>query len=148
MANLNILRSSESKLSQAGYRLTNPRREILRLFIESEGPLSISEIFDLTSKKIRIDRVSTYRIVEVFKKMGLIHSVGESGYMFCSHAHEEVADHHLYLVCEDCSGVQEVELPKQLQQDISKKVGTLVGFKSKGPIQVSGLCQTCENSAT
>lgn len=138
-----ILQTSEGKLSNAGYRLTNPRREVLRLFIESDRPLTTSEVFELTSKKIRIDRVSTYRIIEVFKKMGLIHSVGEAGFIFCSHAHEEVSDSHLYLVCDECSDVQEIELPSQINEAISKKVADSGKFRNKGPIQVSGLCREC-----
>lgn len=137
-------KSSEGKLSNAGYRLTNPRREVLRLFVEAEGPLTISEVFDLASKKTRIDRVSTYRIIEVFKKMGLIHSVGEAGFIFCSHAHEEVSDSHLYLICDDCSKVQEIELPTHIHESITKKVLDSGKFKNKGPIQVSGLCRQCE----
>lgn len=141
-------KNSEGKLSSAGYRLTNPRREVLRVFIEADGPLTISEVYDLTSKNIRIDRVSTYRIIDVFKKMGLIHSVGEAGFIFCSHAHEEVNDSHLYLVCDECADVQEIELPRSIYESITKKVSDSGKFKNKGPIQVSGLCLQCEELST
>ncbi len=144
MASSKILRTSEDRLSEAGYRLTSPRREMLRLFIDADRPLTITEVFDLTSKKIRIDRVSTYRIIEVFKKMGLIHSVGDAGFIFCSHAHEKVADHHLYLVCEGCSDVQEIDLPANLQSELSKLVEEAGQFKNKGPIQVAGRCGKCD----
>jgi len=144
MSSLQTIKTSEIKLTDAGYRLTNPRREVLRLFIEAHQPLTVSEVYDLASKKISIDRVSTYRIIEVFKKMGLIHAVGEGGFIFCSHVHDEVADHHLYLVCESCSNVQEIELPEKLHSQITKKVQNTGKFKNKGPIQVSGLCQNCE----
>lgn len=139
-----ILRTSEDKLSEAGYRLTTPRREVLRLFVEADRPLTISEVYDRASQKIRIDRVSTYRIIDVFKKMGLVHSVGEAGFIFCSHAHKEVDDNHLYLVCEKCADVEEIELSLDLQKEISKKVASSTKFKNKGPIQVSGLCEKCE----
>ncbi len=139
-----VFKQSESRLSQAGFRLTVPRREVLRIFIQAERPLTVSEVFELTSKKIKIDRVSTYRIIEVFKKIGLIHPVGEAGFIFCSHAHEKVVDSHLYLVCDSCAEVQEIDLPGKLHEVITQKVNAISSFRNTGPIQVSGLCKRCE----
>lgn len=148
MKHLKVLKSSEVKLADAGYRLTTPRREILKTLIDSDQPLSISEIFGRVSKTTKIDRVSTYRILRVLKKMGLVHSVGESGYIFCSHAQaEEPQDNHLYLVCETCSEVEEIQISKDFFDKLSAEILKSTQFQSDGPVQVTGLCKAC-NSVT
>lgn len=148
MKHLKVLKSSEVKLADAGYRLTTPRREILKALIDSDQPLSVSEIYSRVSEKAKIDRVSTYRILRVLKKMGLVHSVGEAGFIFCSHAHaEETQDNHLYLVCEACSEVEEIQVSEDFFKGLSAEILNVTEFQSDGPVQVTGLCKAC-NSVT
>lgn len=139
-----LLQAAEDKLSRAGFRLTTPRREILRVLLESSRPLKTAEIYDLVRLRTKIDRVSAYRVLEVFKKLGLIHGVGDSGFVFCSHLeNEQNQDAHLFLVCDECQEVQEIDLPEKLRSSIQTQVIAKARFKSKGPIQISGLCAKC-----
>lgn len=138
----NLLEKAQNILSGHGYRMTQARLEILKVLVAAHRPLKITEIFEQTQKKTKIDRVSAYRVIEVFKKAGIIHQVSDSCYTFCSHPQDQ-DDSHLYLICDQCHSVEEIDLPTSLKKSIQKQVFSDKKFKSQGPIQVSGLCSQC-----
>ena len=95
----NIISDAEKKLISNHYKLTNPRLVLMSILARSNKPLKMVDIIKLCQKQ-KMDRVSIYRILEVFKKTGIIHSVGEAGYVFCSHSMDDVGvhDEHVFLV--------------------------------------------------
>jgi Fe2+ or Zn2+ uptake regulation protein len=137
-----IMNSAEKKISASGLRLTEPRLALLRILITSDKPLKITELYALAKKTVKLDRVSAYRIISAFKKMGLVHSVGDGGFVFCTHFQEK-EDHHLYLVCEDCDDVEEVNLPEKFRTTLHQQIQTFSKFKTHGSIQVTGSCLKC-----
>lgn len=139
-----FLNVAEQKLIEAGFRLTSPRLSVLQALIAAKEPLSTPEIFEAAKKMVKIDRVSAYRIIELFKKLKLVHSVGDSKLIFCSHLDQE-EDTHLFLVCENCEEVDEIDMPLKLENSIVAQISSHSGFESHGAMQVSGLCQDCRN---
>lgn len=134
---------AEQKLVEAGFKLTSPRLAVLHVLIEATEPMTTPEIFAAT--KAKIDRVSAYRIIDLFKKLKLVHSVGDSKLLFCSHL-DKKQDKHLYLVCESCEEVDEIELPTKIEHSIVNQISAHSGFQSHGSLQISGLCQNCRVS--
>jgi Fur family zinc uptake transcriptional regulator len=132
---------AEQKLVESGFKLTSPRLNVLQVLIDATEPMTTPEIFAATKEKI--DRVSAYRIIELFKKLKLVHSVGESKLLFCSHL-DKKEDTHLYLVCESCEEVDEIDLPSKIEHSIVSQISAHSGFESHGSLQISGLCQNCK----
>ena len=142
MALQTIMAAAEQKISTAGYRLTTGRIALLKVLITSNKPLKIADLYLAANKITKIDRVSAYRIISAFKEIGLVHSVGDSGFVFCTHFQEK-EDHHLYLVCEDCDNIEEINLPEKFKMTIYQQIKGFSNFKTHGSIQVTGSCQSC-----
>lgn len=64
-------------LKRNGCRITGPRVEVARRLAEVESPVTAYELHALINKAgKRIDVVSVYRIIEAFRKYGLVYHVG------------------------------------------------------------------------
>ncbi len=135
---------AENILASQGYKITQPRQILLEILIQAERPLKPVEICEIGKQK-HLDRVSVYRVLDVFERVGLIHSVGELGYLFCSHlGHvDQVQDQHLFLICENCDSVEETKWPEKMQDNLLTHVFNEVKFKFKGSVQISGCCAKC-----
>lgn len=133
---------AQAKLSSAGFKLTRQRESILKVFVSATKPLTATDVFRLASKKTKLDRVSSYRVIEVFKELSLIHPVGESGLVFCSHQKNEEGA-HFYLLCEKCHCVQEMGDVAVISKNIQNAIRMNTSFKFGGQIQVLGICEHC-----
>ncbi len=134
--NLDILRKN-------GLSITEGRKKILELFLESDGALAHADIEKHTDAAF--DRVTVYRTLQTFVDKGIIHLIPTTDnailYALCKdncaagHHHDE----HVHFICNVCSKticlddvtVPSVKLPK--------------GFK---PVQaamvVNGICDECQ----
>ena len=109
-------------LKSSGYKLTAPRREILKVL--SNSPMSALEIeASLLEKKIKADLVTIYRTLELFCDLGLISKIQFEDKI----ARFELisgSSHHHHLVCIKCGVVEDVEVNEEtLTRLIEKKSG-------------------------
>ncbi len=142
IANKNLI--AENILTSTGYKITQPRKVLIDLLSEADRPLRPVEICEL-GQKHDLDRVSVYRVLEVLEKVGLIHAVGDLGYIFCSNINhfDQVKDQHLFLVCESCDSVEETLLPEKIQKTLESYIFGEARFKISGAAQISGCCSKC-----
>jgi Fe2+ or Zn2+ uptake regulation protein len=136
---------AESILSSQGYKVTQPRQILLEILIHAERPLKPVEICEIGRQR-HLDRVSVYRVLEVFERIGLIHTVSDLGYFFCSninHLNQQNKDQHLFLICEKCDSVEEAKLPEKMQNSLISFVLSEAKFKLNGAVQISGSCSKC-----
>jgi Fur family ferric uptake transcriptional regulator len=132
----------ESQLSQAGYRITQPRRAILDIIAETERPLTPVEIFDLArAQSAGIGLVTVYRTIEKLEELHLVehvHHLGDCQTVFrCSEQHQ-----HL-LICTQCGSsyyFDGLEVEDQFNQ-IGKKFGFQI---TEHWLQLAGLCEECQ----
>ena len=134
--------NTQDVLKQSGLSLTESRKAILQLFLESNGALEHSVIEKKT--KDQFDRVTIYRTLQTFQKSGIVHTVPSSDNVVkyalckneCSEGHHH--DNHVHFVCDQCGTtyclqnieVPEVKLPK--------------GFSINDiDVLVSGVCKSC-----
>ena len=132
---LDILKKNELSVTEG-------RKQILSLFIESEGALAHADIERKTDAAF--DRVTVYRTLQTFVEKGIIHQIPttDNSIMYalcrqdCAGGHHH--DNHVHFVCNICNKticlddvtVPEVKLPK--------------GFKPpQAAMVVSGLCAEC-----
>ena len=129
----------------SGGRVTETRLSVVRCLSNSEVPLTAKEIFDRLEKKIKIDQVSIYRILEAMLALGLVHQVFPGGgFVPCHHTSCDLT-HHILTRCTACNAIEEIHVPVE-------KVEPLVTFlKSKKKfypdehyIQLNGLCEGCK----
>ena len=124
--------------------ITESRKAILDLFLDSEGALAHADI----EKNIgnEFDRVTVYRTLQTFFENGIIHQIPTTDntvlYALCKESCEAGHHHdeHVHFICNQCDKticLDEITVPK---------VKLPKGFK---PIQkamiVKGICTECRN---
>ncbi|WP_376789849.1 Fur family transcriptional regulator [Thermoflexus sp.] len=134
--------SWEERLNQAGWRVTMPRRVVLRVLQQARRPLSPQEIH-ARGRRMRpsLGLVSVYRALEVLEQAGLVRRVHQGarcdGYILASPGH-----HHV-LICRRCG--RAVEFPGA--EDLSGLIAQVeqrTGFRVEDHLlQLSGLCAPC-----
>lgn len=130
-------------LKKNALSVTDSRKKILELFLQSDGALAHADIEKKTGETL--DRVTVYRTLQTFVDKGLIHVIPTADnsilYALCKdnceagHHHDD----HVHFVCDDCNKticlddvtVPIVKLPK--------------GFKPHhAAMVVSGVCDDCQ----
>lgn len=137
----------EKHIKKNGYKLTNPRKEILKLFIKnSQKHLSCEELYDtLKIKNIGISTI--YRNMKLFKELDILKEIklDEKNYyelkMFAK------KPMHIHLRCEVCSQVIDVIDDEIILKFL--KVNNLIEQKYKmeifdADILIHGCCKKCK----
>ena len=129
-------------LKNSGLSITDSRKKILELFIDSNGALAHADIEKKT--EAIFNRVTVYRTLQTFVEKGIIHSIPTTDnsilYALCKHncAAGHHHDNHVHFICSNCSKticlddvtVPEVKLPKHFT-------------KQQAAMVVTGLCEVC-----
>ena len=131
----------ERLLEKHQLKKTGPRLRVLSMMADKDTATSQPDLENLIND---VDRVTLYRILNVFEEKGLIHKVfdlnGTANYAICSpecgeHLHR---DEHLHFNCTQCNNVyclNELDLPV---------FNLPPGFKIHGfTLYASGLCPKC-----
>ena len=123
--------------------ITDGRRKILELFLQSNGALAHADIEKNTDAAF--DRVTVYRTLQTFVDKGIVHHIPTTDnsilYALCKdqceagHHH----DNHVHFICDNCNKticledvtVPTVKLPKSFKPRHSEMV-------------VNGICDDCK----
>lgn len=136
-----MTRYSEIKkiLKSHNLRVTDGRIDVLAYFLREQGALSIK---DLQAELDGSDRVTLYRILNVFTKNGVLHKIpDDSGLVTYGLCHETCGadDHnhdHMHFKCDEC-GV--VECLDQIIPSVS-----IPGYQVKeANLILKGVCKRC-----
>jgi len=132
-------------LQNAGLSKTPQRIAVLTLLLKAEAPLSVRDISQELTAKARIDRVTIYRILSLFKQHGIAREIASSG----GTNYFEMASHenpvHPHFNCRNCGELSCMEplTFSQSRQLISEKDDYSVDHIE---INISGLCAGCRNA--
>lgn len=122
--------------------ITDSRKAILALFMESDGALAHMDIESSTGDEF--DRVTIYRTLQTFVDKGIIHTIPSADnairYALCKDACREGHHHdnHLHFMCDDCGTtycLDHVQIP-----EMQLPVGFLA---TRTDMVVSGSCNKC-----
>ena len=133
----------EESLAQAGYRVTEPRRAVMQLLMESGTPLSPQALFESGRARCRnLGLVTIYRTLELFEALGLVCRVhlkdGCHGYLAVS------SGHHHFVICKNCGGAVEFPGGDDLHMLIAD-IETQTGYRvAEHLLQLIGLCPACQ----
>jgi len=126
---------------------TLARTTILDILKKIKKPIDVGEIIErLKSMKIKVDRVTVFRNINLLVKKGLINKVefNEGKYRY------ELASlpHHHHLVCTKCGSINDIEsnpLHDQIDK-LSKTANKIYDFKiEEHKIEFFGKCKTCKS---
>ena len=130
-------------LKQSGLSITESRKKILDLFLETDGALAHADIEKNTASAF--DRVTVYRTLQTFVEKGIIHQIPTTDnsilYALCKHNCEQGHHHddHVHFICSNCDKticLDEVTVPEvKLPKNFTKQQSAMV---------VTGICEDCK----
>jgi Fur family zinc uptake transcriptional regulator len=137
-----------------GAQLTELRRQVLRLVLDSPQPIGAYALLD----RLRADRPgaappTVYRALDFLLDQGLVHRVerlnafvgcnGTASHHACGHGHDHP---HQFLICGGCGATAEI-----CDDRVSAAVAAAAraaGFApARTTVEVEGLCATCAAGA-
>lgn len=138
MTNNNIVKF-EQIIKASGYRSTRARRDAFKLLMNAE-PLSIGQL--LRKSKGNMDRVSLYRNMELFEKLGIVHRI-YIGWKYKIELSDSFIEHHHHLSCLSCGKIIDIEDEKHIDSFI-EQVAKDFNFKPRKHLfEIDGYCKAC-----
>lgn len=137
----NDLSNFKQILSDNGYRLTDARIATFKLLMSPE-PQSISQI--LRKATGNVDRVSVYRNIDIFEKLGIAHKI-YIGWKYKIELSDDFVAHHHHLSCLGCGKTIDIQDEKHID-DFIKEVTSKYGFEPRRhQFEVDGYCNECRH---
>lgn len=138
-----LLRLTET-LRKAGFKYTGPRQCVAEVLLDDHHHLTAPEIVELVAERdASIGRMSVYRTLDLFTRLGLIRPVFQGG----PNARYAVmfSGHHHHLVCENCGCV--IHFEDCPLNDLADNLMSRFGFTIEGHLlEFFGQCQDCKSS--
>jgi Fe2+ or Zn2+ uptake regulation protein len=130
------------QLSQAGYRITLPRRAVIRALLEDDGFSSPAEIRDRArAHHPTVGLVTVYRTLDLLSALAFVRRIhtedGCHGYAVANHGH------HHHLICRRCGTAVEFEgceLSPFLTR-VSRQTGFVI---EDHLLELVGVCAACQ----
>ncbi|MBM3261511.1 transcriptional repressor [Candidatus Kaiserbacteria bacterium] len=97
-------RSMAETIRDAGFRATKPRLALFSRLTKTSRPMSIQELAQELAGKV--DQVTVYRMIDAFKKAGLVREVHLRGVRPKYELTDPRDDHH-HIVCTECRKVED-----------------------------------------
>lgn len=132
-------------LQKAGISKTPQRIAVLNTLTKAGAPLSMNGIRRELAAKVKIDRVTLYRILSLFKRRMIIREISAAG---CA-VHFELATAenpvHPHFLCRNCEKLTCLE-PLTFSQANQWLSSDKNYFVEDIEINISGLCANCRNA--
>ena len=137
-----LLSNWKNTLHQRGYRVTQPRLQVMEIVAASPTPLTPQDIYhkslDLNSPP---GIASVYRTLEMLDVLGLIQQIHQPG--GCHGIWPAVDGHKHLLLCRNCGQMQVVEGNEEITEYISR-IEKETGYKvDEHWLQLFGICNEC-----
>jgi len=127
-------------LGEHGYSLTKPRQTVFSALLNADEPISITEL----AKQLPIDKVSVYRTIELFEKIGIAVRVW-SGFKSQIELSEAFSPHHHHFTCVRCGKTDSIksdEIERHLEELEARN-----GFRlTQHSIELHGYCKLCQSN--
>lgn len=126
-------------LKKNNLRITASRMAIVQIFKNALSPLSPIEIAKANPS---IDKVSVYRTIEAFEKIGLITGVAH-GWKQRYELASPFRPHHHHLLCNNCGAIEEIQsekLEKMIHSIAAEQEFEVTGHT----FEINGLCRRCK----
>lgn len=134
------------QLSQAGYRITRPRRAVVRALLEDDGYSNAAQVHERARLHCPgVGLVTIYRTLDLLSEAGFVRRIHSQDGSHCYAATQRGHWHHV--VCRRCGAAVEFEgcdLVPFLER-ISRETGYII---EKHLLELVGLCSACQEAST
>jgi Fur family zinc uptake transcriptional regulator len=130
-------------LRSKGYKVTEPRKQVLKALTEAERPVSPYDIQKILARHgEHMNHVTIYRILDLFCLLNLAHRVSSlGGFVRCTLG--EGAGCHRFVVCRQCGAFH--EFADKSLCDEENEIARELGFRTEQHLAESvGLCGNCK----
>ena len=143
----NAVAAAAVKCERTRERLTPPRRRVLELLLEADGPMKAYDLIAAYGQDGEPAKPPTvYRALDFLERLGFAHRI-DSLNAFVACFDPERSHDAGFLICESCRSVTELADPA-LDHAIRTSV-TAQGFHpSRTVVEISGTCAACAAKAT
>ena len=134
--------------AKAGVRLTDKRKQILNMLLQSVEPLSAYELIERYAEAYgdRLPAMSVYRMLQFLVDNKLVHKLETTNqYLACAHIHCE-HEHRLpqFLICDRCHEVEELGLRTELVHELQNSVARSGFSLASQQLELHGVCKNCQ----
>jgi len=132
----------QKTLVAEGYSHTEPRRQVLEVFLENDKPLTPAAVHKKLSDR-RINLASVYRAIELFCKLGLLTEVDHVAGAQRFELSDDYRGHHHHLICGGCGKTEDFE--DCGMEEMEKLIRRRFHFKvTRHDLRFIGVCQRCQ----
>ncbi len=130
----------QTVLAKHNYSLTKPRRLVFNALYEQE-PSAMKDL--ITQLQPHIDRVSVYRTVGLFEKLGVAQRV-YVGWKYKVELTDVFSHHHHHVSCLRCGKLAAITEDAEIEKLI-EKLAAHTGFTAeRHQLEIQGLCTSCQ----
>lgn len=129
----------ENYLKEHSYSNTKSRQLVFNTLSDSE-PITMNQLINKLDGKV--DRVTVYRVVELFETLHIIHRI-TIGWKYKLELSESFRKHHHHITCTNCNRVESIE-DLTLEAVISSIATQRQFTLSSHHIELQGLCDKCQ----
>ncbi|MEM9159938.1 MAG: Fur family transcriptional regulator [Verrucomicrobiota bacterium] len=129
-----------TSLKKERLRITEPRKALLQLLVESKMPQSADELH-ISLGPDHYDLVTVYRNLEAFEKAGIVNRMTtESGSKSLYELNEE-SHHYHHIICRKCHRAEKLDV---CEMEKLEKLAANLGYSEVTHVlELYGLCQDC-----
>lgn len=131
-------------VSQAGLRMTGPRRAVAELLVEREGQFTAEELLaDSRRRGLGLGRATIFRSLELLGRLNLVERVdlpsGEHAYLLCE------PEHHHHVICAQCGRAATFAMEDRGLTERLEQVARATGYQIDAHrLEVYGRCPDCQ----
>ena len=129
-------------LRAKGYKITQPRKQVLKVLAQSQNPVSPYDIQKILQQKgEHLNHVTIYRVLDLFCLLNLAHRVSLlNGFVKCALGEKDGC--HRFMVCRQCGGLQEFADKALCEEE--NEISQNLGFHTEQHFsEFYGLCSKC-----
>ena len=150
-----LLDRAEQACDQRGSRLTDIRRHVLGLVLESDTPAGAYELLDrLRPSHKGAAPPTVYRALDFLLEQGLIHKVERlSAFVGCVHdvpgSRPDTGHHHhgaQFLICRQCNRTIELD-DAEIGHALANAAGRAGFALHRATVEIEGVCAACMRAA-
>jgi Fur family ferric uptake transcriptional regulator len=130
-------------LEESGLEHTAKRLRVLEVIGDNVSPLSARQIFETLKQTRPINRVTVYRILDLFVEKGLVDRISGGGRSFVyGLAPNENHPAHPHFYCKNCGNLECLN-PQSLYVDMEPMERTFPGLIENVEVRIDGVCKNC-----
>jgi Fur family ferric uptake transcriptional regulator len=133
----------QQTLVAEGHSQTNPRRQVLEVFLENDKPLTPTAVHKRLAGH-GINLASVYRAIELFCRVRVLAEVDHVQEGRRYELSDEYRGHHHHLICGGCGKTEDFEDCEM--EDLEKLIQRRFHFKvTRHDLRFIGLCRSCQS---